>query len=118
MDKPEVLGGLEQELRRGIIVLCVLGRLKNPRYGYSLVTELEQAGVAVEANTLYPLLRRLEGQGLLESSWETGGAKPRKYYRATPLGEQVYQALKEQWRATAKSVNALLDAEGPGEDMK
>lgn len=118
MDRADVLGGLEQELRRGIIVLCVLARLKKPKYGYSLVAELDGAGVAVEANTLYPLLRRLEGQGLLESSWETGGAKPRKYYRVTPTGEAVYKALKTQWQATAKSVNALLEAEDSGEERE
>ncbi|MDL2294212.1 PadR family transcriptional regulator [Ruminococcaceae bacterium OttesenSCG-928-D13] len=115
MEKQEALAGLLQELRRGIIVLCVLGRLAEPKYGYSLVTELDEAGVSVEANTLYPLLRRLEGQGLLQSSWETGGAKPRKYYTRTAMGHEVYQALKMQWNATQQSVNALLEgAKGEG----
>ncbi|MDL2327785.1 PadR family transcriptional regulator [Ruminococcaceae bacterium OttesenSCG-928-A11] len=119
MEKQEVLAGLLQELRRGIIVLCVLGRLDTPKYGYSLVTELDEAGVSVEANTLYPLLRRLEGQGLLQSTWETGGAKPRKYYTTTAMGREVYEALKMQWTTTQHSVSALLEGtegEGPGDE--
>ena len=72
----------------------------------------------VEANTLYPLLRRLEGQGLLQSSWETGGAKPRKYYRRTPMGDEVLSALTRHWKRTAESVDDLLedDDDAPGLD--
>ena len=69
MGKEETLAGLLMELRRGTIVLCVLSQLKQPRYGYDLVKILGRHHMPVEANTLYPLLRRLEGQGLLQSSW-------------------------------------------------
>lgn len=109
MAKDEILASLIMELRRGTIVLCVLHKLHTPMYGYNLVSELSDAGVPVEANTLYPLLRRLEGQGLLISSWELGESKPRKYYKTTPLGLEIESALNEQWKRTATSVQAIME---------
>lgn len=106
--REEIAAGLAMELRRGTIVLCVLSQLKNPMYGYSLVSILAEGGVPVETNTLYPLLRRLEKQGLLVSSWEMGGAKPRKYYQITEMGEAVYLKLKQQWEDTNKHMTKLL----------
>ena len=118
MGKDENLASLLMELRRGTIVLCVLSQLKQPRYGYDLVKILGRHKIPVEANTLYPLLRRLEAQGLLQSSWETGGAKPRKYYKRTPMGDEVLSALTRHWKQTAQSVHALLeeDDNAPGLD--
>lgn len=83
-------------------------------YGYSLVGALSKKGVPVEANTLYPLLRRLEGQGLLTSEWETGGSKPRKYYRVTPEGREVCARLKAAWQATVESVQRAMETEWEG----
>lgn len=108
MDQDSILTSLVLELRRGTIVLCVLSQLRQPMYGYHLVSVLAEKGIPIEANTLYPLLRRLEGQGLLESHWETSGAKPRKYYGVTPAGIQIYQALRGHWQRTVESMNALL----------
>jgi DNA-binding PadR family transcriptional regulator len=109
LEKDELISGFLLELRRGTIILCVLAKLKSPTYGYSLIAELSQTGIAIEANTLYPLLRRLEGQGLLVSSWNTDGAKPRKYYSATDLGKEVYTSLKKHWYNTVSNVNTLLE---------
>lgn len=109
LNKEEILSGLLQELRRGTIVLCVLTKLKQPMYGYSLVSALTDSGIPVEANTLYPLLRRLETQGLLESCWEMGENKPRKYYKTTALGNEIEQILRKQWRKTVHSMNTLLE---------
>ena len=106
--KEDIAAGLTMELRRGTIVLCVLSQLMQPMYGYSLVSTLSDGGVPVETNTLYPLLRRLEKQGLLESSWETSGSKPRKYYQITELGKDIYLDLKKQWEDTAKHMTNLL----------
>lgn len=111
MGKEEVLSGLLMELRRGTIVLSVLSQLKEPKYGYSLVTQLTDYGLPVETNTLYPLLRRLEGQGLLTSEWNTEESKPRKYYRITPEGREIYEKLKKQWRQTAVSMDRILSAD-------
>jgi len=107
MDKDEILSGLILELRRGTIVLCALSQLKRPTYGYHLVSRLAQMGIPVEANTLYPLLRRLEAQGLLSSSWELDGPKPRKYYVTTEVGSDVHDRLKNVWESTVASMNAL-----------
>ena len=82
-DERDVMASLALELRRGTLVLSVLSQLRESRYGYALVQSLEKQGVEIDPNTLYPLLRRLEKQGLLQSRWETGGSKPRKYYQRT-----------------------------------
>lgn len=107
----EVLASLTQELRRGTIVLSVLSQLGVPRYGYTLVKSLEERGVQVDTNTLYPLLRRLEKQEILVSEWETDGGKPRKYYKRTDFGNKVYDKMKKQWMEMAESMKRLLGQE-------
>jgi DNA-binding PadR family transcriptional regulator len=108
LKKNELISGFLLELRRGTVILCVLAKLDKPTYGYSLIAELSDTGIAIEANTLYPLLRRLEGQGLLTSSWNTDGAKPRKYYNTTALGKEILDDLKKHWRKTEKNLNMIL----------
>lgn len=107
----EILSGLLQELRRGTIVMCVLSQLDEPRYGYLLVQRLNDAGMPTEAGTLYPLLRRLEKQGLLKSEWETGGPKPRKYYAITPEGAKIYQKLLLQWDKMSAVIGRMTGEE-------
>ena len=109
MEKNEVISNFLLELRRGTVILCVLSKLKEPTYGYSLISDLAGTGFAIEANTLYPLLRRLEGQGLLESSWNTEGAKPRKYYATTDFGKEVLAELAKHWQTTIQSMDELLE---------
>ncbi|WP_054955960.1 PadR family transcriptional regulator [Paenibacillus dakarensis] len=108
----EIISGLMQELRRGTIILGVLSQLKEPQYGYSLVTILEDKGVNVDPGTLYPLLRRLEKQELLESQWDTNETRPRKYYSLSPLGEEVYKQLCVEWRSMIVSLEGLLEHGG------
>lgn len=72
----EIVTNLQQELRRGAIILCVLSQLTEPKYGYALIESLDEKGIRIEPGTLYPLLRRLEKQELLSSEWETSGTKP------------------------------------------
>jgi len=105
----QLLEGLIQELRRGTIVLAVLSQLKSPQYGYSLIVLMKEKGLDLEANTLYPLLRRLEKQGILESLWDTDGTKPRKYYKLSVLGETVYLKLCETWKDINNVVNNLIE---------
>ncbi len=109
MEKNEIVSGFLLELRRGTVILCVLAKLRQPTYGYQLITELAGTGLPVEANTLYPLLRRLEAQGLLKSEWNTEGTKPRKFYAATPLGLEALDALKAHWQVTVQSMHAILE---------
>ena len=109
MSKNEVISGFLLELRRGTVVLCVLSKLRQPAYGYNLVSDLAKSGVSIEANTLYPLLRRLEAQGLLESAWNTDTAKPRKYYATTDFGRDVLVELKAHWYNAVQGVNNILE---------
>jgi DNA-binding PadR family transcriptional regulator len=86
-----------QELRRGTVVLASLLILRTPEYGYRLLELLAAAGIGVDANTLYPLLRRLEKQGLLTSDWNTDDTRPRKYYETTTAGREVADLLAADW---------------------
>lgn len=105
----ELVAGLDLELRRGTLVLCVLSRLQTPQYGYDLVGQLSKHGIDIDISTLYPLLRRLEKQGICEAQWETSGPKPRKYYCLTVQGRAVYQQLICHWKKTATAVTSLLE---------
>lgn len=111
MVKKEIIESMISEIRRGSIVLCVLSRLSIPKYGYFLLTELEDKGLAIDAGTLYPLLRRLEKQGLLTSSWDTDGTKPRKYYRLNDDGAEAYETLKKSWKELSSTVSGMLYGE-------
>jgi PadR family transcriptional regulator, regulatory protein PadR len=93
----ELLSTHLQELRRGTVVLACLLMLKQPNYGYALLDQLESSGFAVDANTLYPLLRRLEKQGLLISDWNTDESRPRKFYRTSDEGAAVADLLGRDW---------------------
>ena len=112
-DRADLLAGLVQELRRGTVVLSVLSQLQRPTYGYNLVQEFSQSGIPVEANTLYPLLRRLEKQGLVASRWETGGSKPRKYYVISEDGQEIYRQLRRHWLDTVDCMARLLEPSDP-----
>ena len=103
--------GLQQEFRRGTLIMLVLSQLKQPAYGYHLVKRLNDHQIPMEANTLYPLMRRLETQGLLKSQWDTTEAKPRKYYVITEDGQQVLDKVKNYWREFTDNVNSLLEEE-------
>ncbi|MGL5352106.1 MAG: PadR family transcriptional regulator [Clostridium sp.] len=104
----ELLESLTLELRRGTIILGVLSQLKTPQYGYSLVVLLQEKGMNVDASTLYPLLRRLEKQEILISTWNTDGSKPRKYYEMSDLGKSLYIKLCDIWREINSTMNNLI----------
>lgn len=96
------------ELRRGVIVLAVLSRLDQEQYGYSLIKSLAEAGLEIDQGTLYPLLRRLESQGLLESSWRVETDRPRRYYEMSAEGRQLLPRLKEEWTAIVSIMDKLI----------
>lgn len=85
-----LLNSLTTELRRGTLTLAVLNQLQKPQYGYSLVQLLEQSGINIDQSTLYPLLRRLEKQELVTSSWDTSESRPRKYYVLSEYGLEIF----------------------------
>ncbi len=107
-DAQPALESLTLELRRGAIVLAVLSRLRDEAYGYSLKRSLAAAGLDVDEGTIYPLLRRLESQGLLESHWQLKEERPRRYYRLSPLGKDVLRALTKEWKSLAKAIDEVI----------
>jgi len=95
------------ELRRGSLTLAVLGCLKEPHYGYALLQTMQERNISIEANTLYPLLRRLESQGLLASDWDTSENRPRKYYTISEKGQMVYDELMTEWKKMQSSIDTI-----------
>ncbi len=107
----EHIDPLRLELRRGIVVLAVLSQMGSAAYGYSLIQRLSEQGLDIEEGTLYPLLRRLEKQGLLASEWDTTESRPRKYYRISPQGQEVLAALTAEWVEMVAVMARILKGE-------
>ncbi|MBK8027187.1 MAG: helix-turn-helix transcriptional regulator [Chloroflexi bacterium] len=110
-DTGEHLEQLRLELRRGIVVLAVLSLMDSASYGYNLIQRLAALGLDIEEGTLYPLLRRLEKQGLLQSEWDTTESRPRKYYRISDAGQAVLTALRSEWQETVTVMQRILEGE-------
>lgn len=108
MSEDELLQGLIVDLRRGTLVLAVLSSINQPKYGYSLLQDMEKQGIRIEANTLYPLLRRIESQGLLQSQWDTAESRPRKYYTLSDRGRRLRAQLRDEWRRMTYEMENLL----------
>ena len=104
---------LELELRRGALVLAVLAQLRETQYGYSLRQALAARGMPIEEGTLYPLLRRLEGQGLLDSEWRIEDGPPRRYYRLNDTGKALLVDLTTTWHALVGTMAGLLEGDAP-----
>jgi len=107
----ELLGKLEQDLRKGVLVLAVLSQLQTQQYGYSLRQALSERGMSIEEGTLYPLLRRLESQGLLASEWRIEDGPPRRYYVLSDTGAEVFQELIAAWGSLTSVIDRLLHKE-------
>ena len=105
----ETFENLTLELRRGVITLAILGLLDEEQYGYFLIKKLSDLGLDVEQGTLYPLLRRLETQGLLQSSWRLEDARPRRYYVTSPAGKALLPELKTEWQALVNAMERILE---------
>jgi PadR family transcriptional regulator, regulatory protein PadR len=117
-ERPEEANAkLEQELRRGVIVLAALSQLREPQYGYSLRQALAEQGMVVEEGTLYPLLRRLEAQGLLASEWRIEDGPPRRYYTLSAEGKKLYGELTTSWWNLVDTVERLIGDRPTGEDQ-
>lgn len=108
-----LVAGHLQELRRGTVVLACLSRLRTPDYGYALLGSLVELDLQVDANTLYPLLRRLEKQGLLTSEWNTAESRPRKFYRTSPAGDDLAATLAADWDRLTTSLHRMSEGERP-----
>ncbi|MDY0317311.1 MAG: helix-turn-helix transcriptional regulator [Candidatus Izemoplasmatales bacterium] len=99
---------LKVELRRGTQILMVLSQLNNKEYGYSLLEKLIDKDLSIEAGTLYPLMRRLESQGLLESEWDTTSTRPRKYYEISDFGKEVLDELLKEWEKINEEIMKIV----------
>lgn len=108
MSDTSLLSNLIVELRRGTQIVAVLSQLKENQYGYSLLQSLEEKNISIEAGTLYPLMRRLESQGILKSEWDTTDTRPRKYYILSDLGQEILVDLESEWNKLVQEMNTLF----------
>ena len=104
----ELFEALRLELRRGSLVMAVLARLRTEQYGYSLRVALAEDGLEMEESTLYPLLRRLESQGLLVSEWREEDRRKKRFYRLSETGHTILSRLTAEWRAISASLDRML----------
>jgi len=108
MANTESLENVVLELRRGVIVLAALSQLGTEQYGYSLLKQLADLGLEVDQGTLYPLLRRLEAQGLLASVWKLEESRPRRYYVISAEGKKLLPKLKKEWAGIVSVMDQML----------
>ena len=109
MEDNELVQNMLLELRRGILSLAVLSQLSREQYGYSLLKALSDQGMEIDQSTLYPLLRRLESQGLLQSDWRiVDEARPRRYYVISAQGKAVLTRLKHEWSLMSETMKQML----------
>jgi PadR family transcriptional regulator, regulatory protein PadR len=101
---------LRLELRRGCLTLAVLAQLREEHYGYTLRKALAQRGLEIDESTLYPLLRRLESQGLLVSEWREEDKRNKRFYRLSSDGELMFRQLLQEWHSLNKSIDNILQA--------
>ena len=104
----ETFDSLRLELRRGCLILAVLGQLRAEHYGYTLRKALAEQGLAIEESTLYPLLRRLETQGLLTSEWREEEKRNKRFYRLSKDGQEVLKLLLAEWQSIDASLRTIL----------
>jgi PadR family transcriptional regulator PadR len=103
-----VLDNLRLELRRGCLIVAVLAQLRVEHYGYALRKALADRGLEIDENTLYPLLRRLESQGLLVSAWREENKRNKRFYRLSAEGEVVLPLLLDEWRGIDAAMNRII----------
>lgn len=104
----DLFENLKLELRRGCLIVAVLAQLRQEHYGYTLRKALEDLGLAIDEGTLYPLLRRLETQGLLASEWREENKRNKRFYRLSPQGELILQKLLGEWQTINSSLDRIL----------
>ena len=104
----EILENLKMELRRGCLIVAVLAQLRTEQYGYTLRKALADDGLAIDEGTLYPLLRRLETQGLLVSQWREEEKRNKRFYRLSTAGEVILRQLLDEWESINASLGKIL----------
>ena len=104
----EAFENLRLELRRGSLILAVLAALRTEQYGYTLRKALEDQGITIDEGTLYPLLRRLESQGLLTSEWREEEKRNKRFYHLSAEGKTMLKELLAEWKSLGESLNGIL----------
>lgn len=104
----DIIESLRGELRRGTLILAVLGTLRTEKYGYTLKTELGGLGIEIDEGALYPMLRRLEAQGLLTSEWREEAKRQKRFYRLSADGAEALDQLTTEWRAMNGALESIL----------
>lgn len=110
----DVFENLRLELRRGCLILAVMAALKTEQYGYTLRKLLADHGMVIDEGTLYPLLRRLESQGLLKSQWREEDKRNKRFYRLSPEGKAILKQLLAEWQGIDSSLNDILKESNHG----
>ncbi len=110
MNKESQRNSAQSEMRKGLLEFCILLIISRGRaYASEILGELKDADLIVVEGTLYPLLSRLRGEGLLEHSWEESkSGPPRKYYSLTEKGRDTLKDLKSTWKTLTESIEALI----------
>ena len=103
-----LLENLRLELRRGCLSLAVLAQLREEHYGYTLRKRLAESGLEIDESTLYPLLRRLEAQGVLVSEWREEAKRKKRFYRLSSEGAEIFAKLLDEWRAINAAIHNIL----------
>jgi len=104
----EIFDNLRLELRRGCLIVAVLAELRDEQYGYTLRKALADHGLAIDEGTLYPLLRRLESQGLLVSEWREADKRTKRFYQLSDNGHRILAQLREEWQRINESLARIL----------
>jgi PadR family transcriptional regulator PadR len=112
--KDEIFENLRLELRRGSVVLAVLAALRTEQCGYTLRKAMADYGLAIDEGTLYPLLRRLESQGLLSSQWREQDKRNKRFYRLSSEGKQILKQLLGEWKSLESSLRAVVKEQNNG----
>jgi DNA-binding PadR family transcriptional regulator len=102
------LEALRGELRRGSLILAVLGALRDERHGYALRGMLAERGVEIDEGALYPMLRRLEAQGLLTSEWREDQKRKKRFYTLSRDGAAALAQLTDEWRGMNAALGRIL----------
>jgi PadR family transcriptional regulator PadR len=106
--EPDLFESLRLELRRGCLIVAVLAQLREEHYGYTLRKTLSDQGLAIDEGTLYPLLRRLESQGLLVSEWREEDRRNKRFYKLSAEGKPILKQLQAEWKSINAALNEIL----------
>jgi PadR family transcriptional regulator, regulatory protein PadR len=109
----DIIETLRLELRRGTLILAVLGALRDEKYGYTLRSELGSQGIEIDEGALYPMLRRLETQGLLTSEWREDAKRQKRFYKLSADGAEALEQLAGEWRAMNRALEQILESPAP-----